>query len=294
MMRWFAWFFLASLWFVTRPATAAESLQRLDDCRFMAAEWADGDSFRVRTSEGKELTVRLYGADCLESWVTDKADADRLREQRRYFGISEAGGSLQASIELARASGKAAAEETARQLSRPFTVHTAFADARGDGRHARVYAFVTTADGRDLAEWLVSQGLARAFGVYRELPDGTHRDLYRERLRDLELQAAKLGRGIWAHTDWEKLPQERQVQRDEVAEVEIATGLGKTPPPRLLDPNTAARDELMSLPGIGEVMANRIIEGRPYRRVDDLRKVEGIGPKTLQELRAFLAIAASP
>ena len=36
-------------------------------------------------------------------------------------------------------------------LAKPFTVHTAFADARGDGKHKRIYGFVTTADGEDLA-----------------------------------------------------------------------------------------------------------------------------------------------
>ena len=36
---------------------------------------------------------------------------------------------------------------------------------------------------------------------------------YRERLADLELQAAKRGLGIWAHTDWDKLPLERRIER---------------------------------------------------------------------------------
>lgn len=270
---------------------AAQEMKRLDGCRFIPTEWADGDSFLIRTAAGTEHTVRLYGVDCMEYHVTDKSDADRLRAQRHYFGISEAGGSPQTSIDLAKQTGKLAAKETARALARPFTVHTAYADARGDGRYKRIYAFITTANDEDLGELLVSKGLARAFGVYRERPDGTHRDLYREKLRDLELQAAKLGRGIWASTDWEKLPAERQIQRDEDAETSLATGGRKTVPSHPIDLNTAARDELMTLPGVGEVMANRIIEGRPYTSIEELEKIEGIGPKKLEGLREFLIIS---
>jgi competence protein ComEA len=46
----------------------------------------------------------------------------------------------------------------------------------------------------------------------------------------------------------------------------------------------------MSLPGIGEVTANAIIEKRPYRRVDDLLRVRGIGPKLLDMLRPGVAV----
>jgi competence protein ComEA len=273
-------------------AQSSGTMETMPNCRLVPAPWADGDSFPVRTPAGGEFTVRLYGVDCLETSVADKSNAERLREQRRYFGISEAGGSPQSSIALALEHGKLATAETARLLSRPFTVHTARADARGDGRHSRVYAFITTADGRDLGEELVARGLARAFGVYRELPDGTHRDIYRDRLRDLELQAAKLGRGVWAHTDWEKLPAERQSQREELADLGIAKTGSKPAPAGRVNLNTAARDQLMTLPGIGEVMANRIIENRPYRRVEEISRVEGIGPKRLEALLPFLTLAA--
>lgn len=267
----------------------AQELQQLENCRYVATDWADGDSFRIQTPEGVEHTIRLYGVDCIELHVTGKADADRLRGQRRYFGISSAGGSPQASVSLATRYGRAAAEETARVLSRPFTVHTSYADARGDGRHARIYAFVTTADGESLPELLVRKGLARAFGVCRETPDGQHREIWRARLRDLELQAARLGRGVWEHTDWERLPAERQLQREEDAEAEIATRRTAGPlPSDPLNVNTAARDELMTIPGIGEVIANRIIGGRPYSSLDDLRNVDGIGPARMEKLRPFL------
>lgn len=51
-----------------------------------------------------------------------------------------------------------------------------------------------------------------------------------------------------------------------------------------------ARDELMLLPGVGEVTANRIIQARPFRKADDLLNVEGIGPKTLERLMLFLQL----
>jgi competence protein ComEA len=271
-------------------ALMAQKLETLENCHHVPTDWADGDSFLVRAGDGKEYTVRLYGADCLETHVRDDSDARRLREQRRYFGISEAGENPSSSIALAKQAGKLASDETARMLAKPFSIHTTFADARGDANYKRIYAFVTTADGKDLATHLVSHGLARAFGVYRETPDGRHRDLYRESLRDQELRASKLGAGAWAHTNWEKLPIERAAQREEDLELGLATSRAKAAPAGLLDPNTAARDELMVLPGVGEVMANRIIEGRPYASVEDLGKVAGIGPKTLAVLLEFLKI----
>lgn len=54
--------------------------------------------------------------------------------------------------------------------------------------------------------------------------------------------------------------------------------------------NHATLQELQSLPGVGAVMAQRIIEGRPYSSVDALINVRGIGEKTLARLRALVTL----
>lgn len=285
---------LATLWLLAIPALAQQPLTRLENCSYVPTDWADGDSFLVRTADGKEFTVRLYGADCIEWHISDDTDARRLREQRRYFGISKLGGDVAVSIEAAKKYGKSAAERVAVLLQKSFAIYTAYADARGDGKHQRVYGFVRLADGRDLASVLVEEGLARAFGVFRATPDGESSAEYREAMHDLELQAAKRGRGIWSDTDWETLPVERRLQRHEEADLNLAADKSEASNNLVLDPNTAARDELLKLPGVGEIMANRIIEGRPYLKVDDLLEVPGIGIPTLERLRSHLQIREPP
>jgi competence ComEA-like helix-hairpin-helix protein len=275
---------IAAIFALMIPGLAVEELQEFPGCTLVPTEWADGDSFSVRFPDGQQRTLRLYGADCIEMHVTgDDSNARRLRDQRRYFGID--------GILTAKSFGEAAKSETQRVLTKPFTVHTTFADGRGDGRFQRIYAFVETSEGKDLSAWLVSQGLARAFGVVRQLPDGTSGNEWREQLADLELIAARAGRGAWAKTDWEKLPEIRRQAREETAELESAKGVLEAVEGKPVDINHASRDELMTLPGIGEKTANAIIEARPYRSIEDLDRADGVGEATLAKVKPFLSIS---
>jgi competence protein ComEA len=267
--------------------SAGQVLREFKGCRLSPTEWADGDSFEVLFPDGVKHTIRLYGVDCMEMHVNgDDSNARRLRDQRRHFGIAD--------ILTAKATGEAAKNETIALLAKPFTVHTAFADGRGDGRFARVLAFVRTDDGNDLAEALVSKGLARAFGITRQRPDGTSGDDWQEHLGDLELTAARAGAGAWRHTDWTKLPALREEARRETAEIEQAKGVRKADENRPIDLNTAPRDELMTLPGIAEKTANAIVQARPFRCIEDLDGVPGIGPATIERLRPFITVKPPP
>lgn len=53
-----------------------------------------------------------------------------------------------------------------------------------------------------------------------------------------------------------------------------------------VDLNVASPAELASLPGIGPVLASRIVERRPFLRVDELDEVPGVGVKRLAAVRA--------
>jgi competence protein ComEA len=66
-------------------------------------------------------------------------------------------------------------------------------------------------------------------------------------------------------------------------------------PGEALDLNHASAADLRRLPGVGPVLAGRIVESRqangPFTSIDDLRRVTGIGASKLDRLRALITVS---
>jgi DNA uptake protein ComE-like DNA-binding protein len=228
----------------------------LESCRLVPNPANDGDSFHVRAND-KEYICRLYLVDAPE---TDAVSPARLIEQAKYFGIS-----VPQVIEL----GEAAKLFVRQKLAEPFTVFTRMANAMGRSNIERIYAFVQTEEG-DLGEQLVANGLARIYGKSAVPPGALSSAAESQKLKNLENQAKQAKLGGWAAP---ALP--------------ASTIKSERLFPAKVDINTATEKELRLIPGIGPVMARRIIDARPFRSADDLKKVNGIGDKKYAEIRPY-------
>ena len=71
----------------------------------------------------------------------------------------------------------------------------------------------------------------------------------------------------------------------------------KKPPLHPINLNTATAAELQQVPGIGPSTAAKILAMRksygPFKSVEDLRAVKGIGPKRMEKMRKYLTVGKS-
>ncbi len=271
-------------------AAAAKEWITLEHCTLVPNESNDGDSFHIKTGE-TEYLIRLYLVDAPE---IESVGAGRLVEQANYFGVS-----VPQVIEI----GRRAKQLVDQELSQPFTVATHLAGGLGRSKVQRFYAFIRTKDG-DLGELLIFNGLGRVHGT-RAAPPGVASSAEEiSRLQDLEKQAQEAKRGGWnianmAQQSFQRLPQSPNapasqsasaVNRGEAkASSADAPAKGKlTAASPKLNVNTATKEELERIPGVGATMAERIVADRPFKSADDLKKVKGVGGgKRYQEIRPY-------
>ena len=278
----------------------------LENCRLIVNPANDGDSFHVSAGTN-EYIFRLYLVDAPE---TDEMTPGRLVAQAKYFEIT-----VPQAIEV----GRAAKEFTREKLSVPFTVLTRMSDAMGQSRLERFYAFVETKEG-DLGEQLVRNGLARNYG-FKAVPPGLRNSrVEMEKLQQLEnearqekiggwgvnigrLKAPAGGPGPFSHFGSNQKPPglgtpAASPSFSSTPRPPARTAPGGTPnskkshpkantPLGKIDINTATEKELTTVPGIGHVMAARIIAARPFGGADDLKRVSGIGDKKYAQARPY-------
>ncbi len=278
----------------------------LKNCRLIPNPANDGDSFHVSAGE-KECLFRLYFVDAPE---TDEMTPRRLVEQAKYFNIT-----VPEAIEV----GRAAKDFTQEKLSQPFTVFTHMSDALGQSRLERFYAFIETKEG-DLGEQLVRNGLARSYGFKTAPPGVTSSRIEVEKLQQFEDQAKRDKIGAWgvnagrlnAHgqtaSDMSSFVANGKTQSGPVGAdshpvfrfTKPAASIARSTPVDTnqshakeknplgnIDINTATEKELTTIPGIGYVVASRIIAARPFRSADDLKRVSGIGNKKYAQVRPY-------
>jgi DNA uptake protein ComE-like DNA-binding protein len=297
---------VAVFWTAAGDLGARDDWTVLENCRFIGNPADDGDSFHV-SAGAKEYIFRLYLVDAPE---TDEMTPARLVEQAKYFAIT-----VPQAIEV----GQAAKEFTREKLSGPFTVFTRWSGAMGRSKLERFYAFVQTKDG-DLGEQLVRNGLARNYGFKAAPPGSKNSRLEVEKLQQIEEEAMQEKIGGWGinagrlnvraqkPAPFSVFGAGEKARPRATPPANMSSRISATPAPNALtvsptddkksyakektplgkiDINTATEKELTTVPGIGHVMAARIIAARPFRSADDLKKVSGIGDKKYVQIRPY-------
>lgn len=136
-----------------------------------------------------------------------------------------------------------------------------------------------------IVEWRQAHGPFRTLADLDSVP-GVGPALLRDAAPHLALAPAPAARGerdsfqpAASVADWDRSPQK-----------DVTHGPPAASSP--VDVNTATAAELAALPGIGPALARRVVEWRaahgPFRGVDALNDVPGIGPATVERLRPLV------
>jgi competence protein ComEA len=109
---------------------------------------------------------------------------------------------------------------------------------------------------------------------------------------------ANSGIFLWQETDTlHTLLLDAGVEADaDLSQIQIhVPQTGEEQSPQKIDINRAEPWLLEALPGIGEVLAQRIVDYRsengPFNRIEELLRVSGIGEETLERIRDYITVS---
>jgi DNA uptake protein ComE-like DNA-binding protein/endonuclease YncB( thermonuclease family) len=308
--------------FQNPPAVAAHAPWRvLDNCVYVPNQANDGDSFHVSV-EGRRYLFRIYFVDAPE---TDNEFKDRVDEQAKYFGINESDVVQVGKIAREFTREKLAQPFTVRTCfqdalgrSRMQRLYAVVQTATGDLAEqlvenglARIHGASANPVGLPSANvewqklrhlevaartervggWGVNFGriMARSEKSMNRAPVDPFEAFFHPELLPVAGAAAANSPSTQATALPEAIvsinPAHAAVQPRPTPEFMSAVASSKEK--TTVNINIASQQQLEDLPGIGPVLAQRIIAARPFKSADDLRVVKGIGDTRYQKLRPF-------
>ncbi|HHW56891.1 MAG TPA: transporter [Clostridia bacterium] len=92
----------------------------------------------------------------------------------------------------------------------------------------------------------------------------------------------------------QKVKDEQMIKVPKKEEEAIISFSGMSAKDKKININTATKEELQTLPGIGPVTAERIIEFRetkgPFKKIEDIMNVPRIGPKMFEQIKDKIVV----
>ena len=122
--------------------------------------------------------------------------------------------------------------------------------------------------------------------------------IYRISKPIMVLEAIDLAGGLSANADMnyvhKSLALSKTVTNNEKIYIpRISEAVNSTSAPAdssLININSATKDQLDVLPGVGDVTAQKIIDGRPYSSIEDLKLLEGISDSLYNKIVTLITI----
>lgn len=289
----------------------------LENCVLVSNRSNDGDSFHVSTG-GKQYLFRLYFVDAPE---TDMSFKDRVAEQAKYFALTPAQTTAVGKVAedftreklgqpftvrtcfqdalgrskmerfyaiVQTATGDLAEQLTENGLAR---IHGASANPIGlppaNAEWQKLRQLESEARSERVGGWGVKSGrMTERSAKAKNRSAGDPFDAFFHRERE-QASAPTPTSNAWPFPPRAIPLPLRAPTPLPIAAVSPAARVSTSTTPAKLDPNTATADQLKALPGIGKVLAQRIVAARPFKSADALRRVKGIGDARFEKIRPF-------